>query len=158
MSGFSSPAVMVGHSPGWTGGAPLSLWPWASLELWHKPQVQEGTCGSFLVAVVPPLGVLCGEAVLSTSGLGGSSLVFAGLLHSSCDRLISSYFRGLLSICGTVAPLWAQCAAGSSILLAGKSSPVLARSSSVCCWGLFPCEGIGLLLSCGGGLRVPLEV
>ena len=56
--------------------APLSLWPWASLELWHKPQVQEGTCGSFLVAVVPPLGVLCGEDVLPTCGIWVSSLVF----------------------------------------------------------------------------------
>ena len=56
--------------------APLSLWPWASLELWHKPQVQEGTCGSFLVAVVPPLGVLCGEDILSTCGIWVSSLVF----------------------------------------------------------------------------------
>ena len=81
-----------------------------------------------------------------------------GLLHSSCDRLLlvtsvtSSLFvaQGLLSRCSVPE--------GSSLDLAGKSSPVLARSSSVCHWGLLPCDSIGLLSSCGGGLGVPLEL
>ena len=43
-------------------------------------QVQEGTCGSVLVAMVPPLGVLCVEGVLSTCGIWVSSLVFMAQL------------------------------------------------------------------------------
>ena len=62
--------------------------------------------------VSPPLGVLCGEAILSTCGIGGSSLVFMGLLHSSCWRLVLSYFSGLVSICSRGPPLSAQCAVG----------------------------------------------
>ena len=30
----------------------------------------------------------------------GSSLILAGLLLSSCEGLLSSYFRGLISMCG----------------------------------------------------------
>ena len=61
--------------------------------------VQEETRGCTLVVVVLPLGVLCGEGVLPDCGIGGSLLVFMGLLHPSCEKLILSYFRGFLSIC-----------------------------------------------------------
>ena len=47
---------------------------------------------------------------------------------------------------------------GSSLVLAGESSPVMVWYSSVCCWGLLPCDDTGLLSSCGGGLGVPLEL
>ena len=47
---------------------------------------------------------------------------------------------------------------GSSLVLAGESSPVLAGGSSVCPWELLPCDTIELLLSCGGGLWFPLEL
>ena len=47
---------------------------------------------------------------------------------------------------------------GSSLFWAGESSPVMVWHSSVCCWGLLPCDGTGLLLSCGGGRGVPLEL
>ena len=62
-------------------------------------QVQQGTLGSTLVVVVLPLGVLYGEGGLLNCGIGGSLLIFTGLLHPSCEKLILSYFRGLLSIC-----------------------------------------------------------
>ena len=58
-----------------------------------------------LDVVVPPLGVLCGEGILSTCGIGGFSSVFMGLLHCSCEELLSSYFRGLVPICGRGTPL-----------------------------------------------------
>ena len=35
----------------------------------------------------------------------GSSLILAGLLLSSCEGLLSSYFRGLISMCGRGAHL-----------------------------------------------------
>ena len=84
------------------GWALLSLWPSGSLELWHRPPLKFRR-GISLVVVVPPLGVLCGEGVLSTCGFGGSSLVFTGLLHSSCEDLLSNYFRGFISVYGRVA-------------------------------------------------------
>ena len=79
------------------------VWPWASLELWHRPPLKfrRGIC---LVVVVPPLGVFCGEGGLSTCGTGGSSLVFRLLLHCSCEGLILIYIWGLVSICGRGAP------------------------------------------------------
>ena len=58
-----------------------------------------------LDVVVPPLGVLCGEGILSTCGIGGFSSVFMGLLHCSCEELLSSYFRDLVSICSRGASL-----------------------------------------------------
>ena len=70
--------------------------------------------------------VLCEEFVLSTCSIGGSSLVFMGFFCSSCDRLISSYFRasslfaaeGLLPRCNVLE--------SSYLIFAGESSPVLA--------------------------------
>ena len=47
---------------------------------------------------------------------------------------------------------------GSSLVLAGESSPVLVRGSSVCHWELLPYDTTELLLSCGGGLWFPLEL
>ena len=103
MSRITSLVVVWGHSS-FAGQAPLSLWPWASLELWHRSPF-EFRRGISLVAVVPPLGVLCGEVVISTCGIGGSSLVFRLLLCCSCEGLILIYFWGLVSICSRGAPL-----------------------------------------------------
>ena len=54
MSRITSLVVVWGHSS-FAGQAPLSLWPWASLELWHRSPF-EFRRGISLVAVVPPLG------------------------------------------------------------------------------------------------------
>ena len=109
--------------------------------------------------MVPPLGVLCGEGVLSTCGIGGFSLVVMGLLHCSCEELLLSYFRGLVSICNRGAPLYVHCAGGlySSF---GRRTLSNFGGSLLCLYhlGLLPCDGIGFLSNCGGGFRVPLKL
>lgn len=93
---------------------------------------------------MPPLGVLCGEAVLSTCGIGGSFLVFLGLLHSNGERLISSSVRVWVSVAeGHLSRCHEP--GGSSLILAGESFPILAGGSSVCAQGLLLCDNIGLL-------------
>ena len=47
---------------------------------------------------------------------------------------------------------------GSSLVLAGESSPVSAGGPSVCRWKLLPCDTIEPLLSCSEGLWSPLEL
>ena len=100
MSRVSSPVVVVGHSPVLAGGL-----------LSHCGHELLLSCGIGLLSSSGGYSGLFSrwrgdssegsmwEFVLSTCGIGGSSLVFTGFLHSSCDRLISSYFRGLVSIC-----------------------------------------------------------
>lgn len=35
-----------------------------------------------------------------------------GLLHSSCDEVLLSYFSGFITVCSTGAPLYVQCVRG----------------------------------------------
>ena len=111
---------------------------YASSQAWEGPQ------GISLVAVVPPLGVLCRVGVLSTCDIGGSSLVFRLLLHCSCEGPLLIYFWGLISICSRGAPLQAQCARG---LLSSSDKGILSSfdgNSSV-----FVIEGSFLVMALG---------
>ena len=105
MSRVSSPVVVVGHSP-LLAGEVLSRCGHGLLL----------SCSiGFLSSSGGDSGLLSSwggdssegsiwAVFLSTCGFGGSSLVFMGFLHSSCDRLFSSYFRALVSICSRGAP------------------------------------------------------
>ena len=104
MSEVSSLAVVGVILSSFGGWAPLSLWPLASLIVaYASPQIQEGFWGSSLVAGCLIWGFSVGWvfSLLVVLGL----LFFMGLLHSSCVRLLLSYFSDFITVCGTGAPL-----------------------------------------------------
>ena len=88
------------------GWVPLSLWPLASLSLWHRPPLK------FRKGFGAPLSLQGASSGVSLWGgcwlyllFGGSYLFYMGLLHSSCDRLLLSYFSGFITVCGGGAPI-----------------------------------------------------
>ena len=67
----------------------------APLELWWRAPLKLRGCVLSDWGVGGSLG-----DVLSTFGTRGSSLILAGLLLSSCEGLLSSYFWGFISVFG----------------------------------------------------------
>ena len=92
-----------------TQGTPVKLW-------WRAPLKVQGC-----VLSGSGVGGSSGE-VLSTLGARCSSLILVGLLLSGCERLHSTYFRDLVSICGIRASLlWAF-----TLVVPGESTSALA--------------------------------
>ena len=76
------------------------------------------------------------------NSLHGSTLVVRALSLSVAESLLSRH----------------NVPEGTFLVLVGESSPVLLGGSSAVHQGLFPCDSVGHLSSCGQGPRVPLEL
>ena len=70
------------------------------------------------------------QGVLSSFGTRCSSQILAWLLLSTCEGLLSSYFRGLISMCDILVDLSLLGAAVTTPVFVGASSIIVASGSS----------------------------
>ena len=100
MSWVFSPVVVVGQFPVLAGGF-LSHCGHRFLLSFGTglPSSSGGDSGLFSNCGTISGGSLW-KSVISTCGIGGFFLVLMGLIHSKGERLISSYVRVYISICG----------------------------------------------------------